>query len=152
MLAPEGVSAKKEALGIGLGLLASALWSLTAAGRIGAEWESTLEQAAKGQVVTLTGFRGLLGGALDGFYFVAAAMVLLAVWHYAKIRKDSPSPGEKVHLRAMAMPVAGVLLALCVSLILYAAYHGVFSENREKLNEMINRPWEAVENGGGDDA
>ena len=32
-LAPEGVSAKREALFTGLALLASALWSLTAPGR-----------------------------------------------------------------------------------------------------------------------
>ena len=138
-LAPEGVSAKREALFTGLALLASALWSLTAPGRIHADFEA----AARGQIASLTGFETLLGPSLYGFYLVAAAMVLLAVWHYAKMKGYKPTPGENIHLRAMAVPALGVVLALCLSLILYFAYRGLFSGFRGRLNELARRAWQA---------
>lgn len=143
-LAPEGVSAKKEALFTGIALAASALWSLTLLRRISEEWETVAPRAAEGKVVALMGWHGIQGTALFGFYFVAIAMVFLAMWHYAKLKKDKPTGSENVHMRAMAMPVLGLILAAGLTLILYFAYRAAFLDYRERVNDLFDAAYKAA--------
>lgn len=158
-LAPEGVSAKKEVLFTGLALLASGVWSLGTLRRLSGEFDALAPQAAEGKAVALTGFQGILGTALFGFYLTAIAMVFLAMWHYAKLRKPGPKTGkpgkiDSPHVRALAIPALGVILALCLSLILYFAYHAAFLTNRGRIEEIFNRAYGAIQaaNGGGNNA
>lgn len=152
-LAPEGVSAKKELVYTGIALAASGVWSLGTLGRLGDEFDALAPQAAQGKAVALTGFQGILSTALFGFYLTAIAMVFLAMWHYARIRKAKEKV-EAPHVRALAVPVLGVVLALCLSLILTLIYHGLFLENRGRLEEIFNRAYGAgyAANGGGSNA
>ena len=149
-LAPEGVSAKRELAYTGVALAASALWSLGTLGRLGKEFDALAPQAAQGKAVALTGFQGILGTALFGFYLTAIAMVFLAMWHYAKLGK-AREKADAPHIRALAVPALGVMTALCLSLILTLVYHGLFLENRGRLEEIFNRAYGAgyAENGGG---
>lgn len=143
-LAPEGVSAKKEAVFTGAALAASGLWSLTVLRRMATEWDTVAPSAAQGKVVSLIGWQGMLGTALFGFYFIAIAMAILAMWHYVKIKKSAASGQDDIHIRAMAMPALGVILALCLSMILYFAYRAAYLDYRERIEEMFNSAYHAI--------
>ena len=149
-LAPEGVSAKKELAYTGVALAASGVWSLGTLGRLRDEFDALAPQAAQGKAVALTGFQGILGTALFGFYLTAIAMVFLTMWHYAKIRKAKEKV-EAPHVRALAVPALGVATAMCLSIILTLLYYGRFLENRGALEEIFNRAYGAgyAQNGGG---
>lgn len=134
--APEGVSAKREALWTALALLASAVWSLTFLWRLGRERAETEPQAAAGRVMSLLSFRGMLGTALAGFYLVALGMACLAMWHYTKIRKGEIKDPRDAHGRALAMPILGIAAAVAATTVVYFVYRGVFIGYREHLEAV----------------
>lgn len=136
--APEGVSAKREALWTALGLAASVLWSLTFFRRMGVERAEAEPASAAGRVVSLLSYRGMLGTALVGFYLVALGMAALAMWHYAKLRRGRIRDPREAHWRALAMPVLGIAAAVALTTVLYFVYRGVFIGYREHLNELFN--------------
>lgn len=136
--APEGVSAKKEALWTAVALAASTVWSLTFFLRMNAERAAVEPDCAAGRVVALVSFRGMLGTALFGFYLVALGMACLAMWHYARLRRSGIRDAKDAHGRALAIPVLGIAAAIGLSTVVYFVYRGVFIGYREHLMDLFN--------------
>lgn len=134
--APEGVSAKREALWTALALAASAVWSLTFLWRLGRERAAAEPESAAGRLADLMGFDTMLGTALAGFYLVALGMVCLAMWHYSRIRKSGVKDPRDAHGRALAIPVIGIAASLAATAAVYFIYRGVFIDYREHLEAV----------------
>lgn len=142
VLAPEGVSAKKEAVWTGAAVAASTLWSLTFFLRLRTERATAEPESAAGRVVSLMSFQTMLGTALLGFYLVALGMAVLAMWHYAKLRQNAKKERvldpREAHWRALTMLVLGLCAAVAADTVVYFVYRAAFSNYREHLSELFS--------------
>ena len=137
-LTPPGLRLKREALGVGLGLGAAALYSF----RFLIEYHSArrlLYGDRLGTLYLLPGavlppFPRLLAPALGGFAAYGLCMGALAGFHYLYHRLGSrsdylmrrlPNPRER-HLRCLALPALGLLAGLVTLGLLSLLYYGVY--------------------------
>lgn len=127
-LTPVGINARTELYAILAALGAAVLWSLTAVVRIVDHMNGLTYTSSYGaNAIAFSPYRPLLGTALDGFFLVALLLVFLALGHYLYHRRGArtdylmrrlPRPWE-YHLRCLALPVLGIVLALALAAIGY---------------------------------
>lgn len=128
-LVPVGMDGKKEAIWTAAGLGASVLWATGPLFRLLDAWR-WLERPAAGGFRIMPYFSDIMGSSLAGFPVMWLCLAALAVWHYVYHRQGSradftmrriPSRWE-MHRRCLAVPLAGIVLALALARGLYLLY------------------------------
>ncbi len=144
-LTPVGINVRTELSAILAALSAAVLWSLTAVVRIVDHMNGLTYTSSYGaKAITFSPYRVLLGPALDGFFLVALVLVSLALGHYLYHRRGArtdylmrrlPRPWE-YHLRCLALPVLGILLALALAALGYFGCRALYRTLLEKVAQI----------------
>ncbi len=148
-LAPVGLNARTELSAILAGLGLAVFWSLAAPARIVQDVNDlTTTRWPAGAEIPVTPYRELLGTALDGFFLVALVLISLALGHYLYHRRGArtdylmrrlPQFWE-YHLRCLALPVLGIVLALGLEALGYVGYRALYRALLEKAaGELAGR-------------
>lgn len=136
--APLGINLAKEVMFFICGMTAAIFYSLlyileylSARNEL---YEIVNEKKVLMENAQIVSFEALLGNHLLGFVIVMLVMVGICIYHYAYHYMDSkiiylmkrlPSKWE-MHKRCIILPIAGILVAAAVMLVLWGLYYGIY--------------------------